>query len=529
MKRSYEQRLIHARLLHELLSNSVCKDPDKTALIIEGKAYSYGRFYDAAMNLAGHLRMMGVERGDRVVIFMDNTWPSMVSVYGAQMSGAVFVLVNPLTKADKLGYIVEDSGARVLLTDSHLARVFLGISPRILSRLTIICSNYSGKVDTVQGMSLLDFERLIAEEVPGSVLPALIPLDLAALIYTSGSTGFPKGVMHTHQSMVFSVRSLVEYLRLNSTDRIFLALPMAFDYGLYQLLMAMTVGATLVVERSFTYLGLVLKRLWEQEITCLPAVPTVFSMLIAAHHKNALSFPSIEIVTSTAADLPAEQIPELMEIFPNALIFKMYGLTECKRVSYLDPERLKDKPTSVGRAIPGTEILLLDEEGDPVQPGEVGILHVRGPHIMLGYWRMPERSREMLKPGPLPGERILCTHDRFRMDEDGDLYFLGRSDDIIKSRGEKVSPVEVERVVHQLDGVCEAAVVAAPDELLGEAIILYVSVEEGYCLSVSDIKRHCIAHMENFMIPKHIYIRASLPKTANGKIDKLKLAQESQS
>jgi acyl-CoA synthetase (AMP-forming)/AMP-acid ligase II len=369
------------------------------------------------------------------------------------------------------------------------------------------------------------FDDLIEQCSPLQEPVHVIPNDLAALIYTSGSTGNPKGVMHTHQTMVFAAWSLIEYLRLNEADRILLVLPIAFDYGLYQLLMTVKLGATLIVERSFTFPAQIYARILDEKATVFPGVPTIFAMLISAHKREKLCFPSVTTVTNTAAALPADFVPHLREIFPNALIFKMYGLTECKRVSYLEPELLSAKPTSVGKAIPGTEVYLLSLEGNTVPTGEAGILYVRGPHIMLGYWKQPELSAKMLKDGAWPGERVLCTHDWFRMDDEGYLYFVGRSDDIIKSRGEKISPVEVENVLHGIQGIKEVAVVGMPDEILGQAVCAFVVLDQGQTLSDRLIKKECLARLENFMVPKKIVVLDELPKTNTGKTDKQALSE----
>ena len=251
-----------------------------------------------------------------------------------------------------------------------------------------------------------------------------------------------------------------------------------------------------------------------------PGVPTVYSTLLSMHERSPLAFPSVQRVTNTAAALPPSFHDSLREVFPNALIFRMYGLTECKRVSYLEPELLELKPTSVGRAIPGTETMVLDAEGSPVEPGETGVLHVRGPHVMAGYWRQPEQTAQMLVDGPVPGERMLCTHDHFTIDDEGYLYFVGRSDDIIKSRGEKVSPAEVEDALYAIEGVREAAVIGAPDELLGEAIHAYVALEEGAELTERDIIARCRERLEGFMVPSEVVFLDELPKTATGKIRK---------
>jgi long-chain acyl-CoA synthetase len=507
------------RLLHDALLASAQRAPARTAAIIEGVPHRYGELLDSARRLASALQARGVQRGDRVAVYLDNTWPCVVSIYAVLLAGGVFLLINPQTKADKLAFILRDSGARLLLSDGHLASVFQEALSQLPQPIPVICSGKSPP-------AVEAFDEVLRASPPSDPVPS-IPLDLAALIYTSGSTGDPKGVMQTHQSMVFATESLIEYLRLSEDHRLLCVLPLAFDYGLYQLLMAVRLGATLVLERSFTYPAAVMQRMREHSVTVFPGVPTIFAMLLSAHGREKLCFPSVTRLTNTAAALPDDYVPRLREIFPNALIYKMYGLTECKRVCYLEPELVDAKPGSVGKAIPGTEVFLLSADGKPVPPGEVGILHVRGPHVMLGYWKRPDLSAHMLKPGRLPGERVLCTHDYFRMDRDGFLYFVGRSDDIIKTRGEKVSPVEVENVLHGIAGVREAAVVGVPDALLGEAVRAYVVLEPGTTLNEKKIRAHCLARLENFMVPRDIVIVETLPKTATGKISKRALLQHS--
>ena len=497
--------------------------PHKTAVVVEGKGITYYELLDSVRRMANALLARGLKRGDRVAVYMDNTLPCIISIYAVSLAGGVFLVINPQTKPDKLEYIIKDSGAKILLSDAHLGEQLLAALPLLEHVQHVICSgsqeNLKNLNDSVT-RKIESFNNVIEMSDNISYKVETIPNDLAALIYTSGTTGNPKGVMHTHLSMTFALGSLIEYLRLNEEHVILNVLPFAFDYGLYQLLMAIHIGATLILERSFTYPAVVFKRIEEYNITVFPGVPTIYSMLISAHRRKPLSFPSITRITNTAAALPADYISTLKEIFPNALIYKMYGLTECKRVCYLEPELLDEKPTSVGKAIPGTETLLLTKDGGIAKPGESGILHVRGPHIMLGYWKQPELSAHMLKEGELPGERILCTHDWFYRDDEGFLYFVGRSDDIIKTRGEKVSPVEVENVLHGIEGVREAAVIGVPDDVLGESIRAYVSLNEGYNLTEREIRKICLSRLENFMVPQEIVIIDELPKTATGKISK---------
>jgi acyl-CoA synthetase (AMP-forming)/AMP-acid ligase II len=325
--------------------------------------------------------------------------------------------------------------------------------------------------------------------------------------------------------MVFAAGSISEYLRLDASDRILGLLPLAFDYGLYQLLMSARLGATLVLERSFVFPAQTVRRVEEEGVTVFPGVPTVYATLISMSEREPLELPSVRRVTNTAAALlPAFQ-DGLRRLFPNALVFAMYGLTECKRVSYLEPELLEEKPSSVGRPIPGTEAMVLRTDGTPVAPGETGILYVRGPHVMAGYWRQPELTAEMLVDGPVPGERMLCTHDHFTVDEDGFLYFVGRTDDIIKTRGEKVSPLEVENALVGIRGVSEAAVVGVPDETLGEAIHAYVVLASEAELTSQEVIAACRLTLEAFMVPQHVTFLDELPKTDSGKVRKKSLLE----
>jgi long-chain acyl-CoA synthetase len=514
---------IPQRLLGEALLISARKYPSKTAIIVKTKEYSYSDLKESAEKLAAHLVLSGIKKGDRVAVYMNNSWQSIVSIYGITLSGAAFLVINPQTKADKLQYILNDSGARILVSESiqnnELSQALGGTT----DILELIISGDLNKVTKFPGIKITDFEETITRNTSAIVFPKAIPNDLAALIYTSGSTGFPKGVMMTHQSMVFTSWSLIEYLRLSEEDRIILLLPLAFDYGLYQLLMAVTIGGSLIVEQSFTFQASVYKQIETYKPTVFPGVPTIYAMMIAANKKTGLSFDCIKKVTNTAAALPSEFIPDLKKIFPQALIFKMYGLTECKRVCYLEPELVDIKTSSVGKAIPGTEVFLLSPEGNPVPAGEKGILHIRGPHVMLGYWHKEELSKEMLRQGNLPGERILCSNDWFKMDDEGFLYFLGRTDDIIKTRGEKVSPAEIENIIYKISGIREVAIIGIPDEIMGEKIIAYVTTHGQAVIGEKEVLKECMSRLELFMIPQQVIFLDEMPKSSNSKIDKKEL------
>lgn len=505
------------RLLHETLERTAHLLPDKTAIVCDDETLTFRELDDRSNSLAAFLQSNGVARGDRVAVFMENSIEAAVAIYAILKAGAAFVLVNPQTKQDKLAYVLRNCDAKALVFASSLTAV--AREAVALANVALLVTSGADPSDAQAPAHAHRFASAIAfPDRPPQ--PKTISLDLAALIYTSGSTGNPKGVMHTHQSMLFALCSIAEYLELSSDDVILNVLPLAFDYGLYQLLMAVYVGAQLVLERSFTYPGVVLRKLRSHGVTVFPGVPTTFAMLTSTDIQHSSCVESVRRVTNTGAALPPAYLTGIQRVFPNAAIYAMYGLTECKRVSFLPPEKLAKKPESVGKAIPGTETLLLSPEGEPVPTGAAGILHVRGAHMMLGYWNDPDATAKMLVPGPYPGEKLLRTGDWFKMDEEGDLYFLGRSDDIIKSRGEKISPVEIEAALLRVEGVREAAVIGVPDDVLGEAVKAFVTLHTDVQLSVQQIQREVRAYLEAFMIPKEIVVVDKLPTSLNGKFVK---------
>jgi long-chain acyl-CoA synthetase len=322
----------------------------------------------------------------------------------------------------------------------------------------------------------------------------------------------------THQNVVAAATSITAYLENTPDDVILNVLPISFDYGLYQVLMAVKVGATLVLEQSFAYPQAIFARMTAERVTGLPLVPTMAALILQMRDLAPGTFPHLRYITNTAAVLPPAHIARLQTLFPTARLYSMYGVTECKRCTYLPPAELARRPGSVGIAIPDTEAYVVDEHGARVAPGVVGELVIRGAHVMKGYWENPEATARALRPGPHPWEKVLHTGDLFRADADGFLYFVARRDDIIKTRGEKVSPKEVENALYALPGIREAAVVGVPDPVLGLALKAVVAADPQAKLTAHDVIRHCARHLEDFMVPKMVEFRDALPKTESGKI-----------
>lgn len=505
-------------LLQHWFERHVRERGEHVALICDGQRYSYAQLDAQAQALAVTLQGAGLQRGDRVAIYLENCVEAVVSIFATLKAGGVFMPVNPQVKADKLSYLLNDSEAHVLIAHGTFATTLdVALQTASALRTLIVVQPTAGRIAGHQVMSFADAVLAKSGELRQS---PTIDQDLASIIYTSGSTGDAKGVMVTHLNMVTAATSISTYLGLRSDDLILNVLPIAFDYGLYQILMATRVGATLVLQRSLAFPVKVLETLARERVTVLPGVPTVFSMLLNLSSFKSHDLSALRLVTNTAAALSEAQIREIRVSFPTATLFSMYGLTECKRVTYLPPEQLDIRPMSVGRGMPNEEVWLIDEDGKRLPNGSTGELVVRGSHVMRGYWRKPRQTAERLKPGEWPGEMYLHTGDIFRTDEEGYLYFVARKDDIIKSRGEKVSPREVENVLYKLDGVLEAAVIGVADEVLGEAVKAFIVLKEGYAWTERDVIKHCLAHLESFMAPKQVAFMDGLPRTDTGKITK---------
>jgi amino acid adenylation domain-containing protein len=509
--------------VEEYLSASARTFGDKVALVARGRRLTFAELEALSDRIATALKDGGIKRGDRVLVFMDNCWEAVVSIFAVLKAGAVFSPVNPSTKSDKLAYVASNCRAAAILTHGRLLQVVIE-AVKSCETVSLMMVANAGKGGLPDGYA--SFEA--ACDTPCGPPPRSgINLDLAMLIYTSGSTGFPKGVMMTHQNIDAAATSITTYLGNTSDDVILAVLPISFDYGLYQVLMAAKLGATLVLEKSFAFPQAILNRIREEKVTGFPLVPTMDALLLQMKDLQPGEYAMLRYITNTAAALPPAHIARLQELFPTTALFSMYGLTECKRCTYLPPAELTRRPGSVGIAIPGTEAYVVGDDGLPLPFGSTGELVIRGPHVMKGYWENSSATEKALRPGPLPQEMVLYTGDLFRTDEEGFLYFVGRKDDIIKTRGEKVSPKEVENVLYALSGVREAAVVGVPDPVLGLAIKAVVALDSFAGLSAADVIRHCARHLEDFMVPKLVEFRDQLPKSENGKIARRQIEAES--
>ena len=510
-------------MLRDFLTQSALRSPGVQAISAGGATLTYGHLAHDATAVAHSLSASGVQAGDRVVVFSPNTITATVGFWAVVMCGAVVVMINPRTPTHKLAWVLKDADAAALITDESL----VGVAATGVTKLRAVI--VAGPPSALADLSHLAHSVTLDDAVAAGSqadddLPVRAGTDLAALVYTSGSSGEPKAVMVTHGNVAAAATAISSYLNLTCRDVLLCALPLSFDYGLYQMIMSVQAGARLVLERSFDLPGQILNTIVREGVTVFPGVPTMFAMLARLPSPERWDLIGVRTITSTGSALATEQVAWLRGAFPRARIFSMYGLTECKRCTYLPPVDLERKPGSVGVAIPGNEIWLVDVEDRVVAAGEVGELVVRGPTVMAGYWRRPEETARRLRPGPDPGELVLYTGDLCRLDDEGYLYFVSRMDDVIKSRGEKVAPAEVEAALRSSPGVLEAAVVGRPDEVLGQAVHAYVVVDNRSQVTPAVLRAACCERLEPFMVPQTIEIVDTMPRTVNGKIEKAALA-----
>ena len=386
-------------VVDELLALTAARSPDKTALICGDRRLSYADVNRECDRVVALLRAGGLQRGDRVAIHLDNSVEAVVAIFATLRVGAAFVVVNSTVKAAKLNYMLNDCRASALFCDGRRVPMLdelRGATPHLRTVVSV-----GGKFPAHTECVFIDFSstpQVGRPDSPGS--GNRIDIDLAALVYTSGSTGYPKGIMLTHLNITSAAESIASYLENTEDDVILSVLSLAFTYGLYQVLMAFKLGATVVLERSFAYPHPVLETVAREGVTGLPIVPTIAAMLLQLD-LDRYDLTNLRYMTNAGAALPTPHITELRRRLPHVRLYSMYGLTECARVSYLPPDEIDARPDSVGKGMPNQEMYIVDEDGRRLASG-VGELVIRGAHVMKGYWELPDETDRVLQPGPCP-------------------------------------------------------------------------------------------------------------------------------
>ena len=524
-----------ATLLPELVTLAAQQRPGAIALTYGPDHWTYAELADAMTTLASGLLEQGLQRADRVGIYLEKRFETVVASFATPLAGAVFVPINPLLKADQVAHILRDCNVRVLITSPERLASLTAVlrnCPDVQHVVLCAPANTQAAAETAHWAVTLWQDLLTSPRQPGH---RVIDTDLAAILYTSGSTGQPKGVMLSHRNLVTGAKSVASYLDNQPNDTLLAALPLSFDAGFSQLTTAFHVGARVVL-LNYLMPRDVLKALAHEKVTGLTAVPPLYLQLVSLDWPDAIG-ENLRYFANTGGHLPRDALAKMRQRVPKAAPFLMYGLTEAFRSTYLPPQDVDRKPDSIGRAIPNAEVLVLRDDGSPCAPDEPGELVHRGALVAMGYWNDAEKTAERFKPLPpdTPGrplglqlpEIAVFSGDTVRRDVEGFLYFVGRRDEMIKTSGYRISPTEVEDILYGTGLVSECIAFGVPHETLGQAIYIIATCH----LSIRDtaensLMHQCRSRMPAYMLPAAIeWVEEPLPRNANGKIDRALLAQ----
>jgi acyl-CoA synthetase (AMP-forming)/AMP-acid ligase II len=488
--------------------------PRRAALVSLDETTCYRDLADAVRMCGRGLASLGLRRGDRVALLLDNSVHYVAAYFGTLLAGYVAVPLNTDITPRWLAYVLEDCDVSALIYDRRLTgRVGPVISGMRKPPETISLRMDSG--EDVSGRVCSLWEDMIGKAGGQGGFPEGKPDELAVILYTSGTTGTPKGVMLSHENLAANTESIVSYLQLQPADRVMAVLSFNYSYGNSLLLTHMAAAGSVVIDNRFAYPNAVLKRMQDTDCTGFSGVPSTFGFLLHRSAFRKMSFPALRYVTQAGGGMSPAMTQELKRILPGVKIFIMYGQTEASaRLSYLDPDLLERKLGSIGKAIPGVELSLVREDGSPAAAGETGEIVARGGNIMLGYWNAAEETGNVLRDGRL------FTGDLAWRDEDGFFFIVGRKKDIIKSSAYRISPKEIEDVLMESGFIDEAAVIGIEDELLGEAVKACIVLKEGVRKNASDVVDYCKSRLATYKIPKHVEFFRNLPKTRSGKIKK---------
>jgi len=518
-------------LLADTLSATASRFPTRPALRFGSADLTYSDTLDGARAVAALLLDSGLGRMDRVAIYAEKRFETVIAMYAAALAGGVYVPVNPLLKAEQVGHIAKDCAARVLVTTRErlpLLEDLLLSTPSI--KTVLVMGDANGLESPRPELTICAWPNY----GPGVRSPGghrVIDSDVAAILYTSGSTGRPKGVVLSHRNIVAGAQSVSEYLALTEEDRLLAVLPLSFDYGMNQVTSAFLRGAVVVL-MNHLFAKDVIAAVDKHRITGLAAVPPLWIQLAQLKWPDSVT-EHLRYITNTGGAMPRDTLEKLRAALPRTKPFLMYGLTEAFRSTYLPPSEVDRRPDSIGKAIPNAEILVVRPDGTPCDANEPGELVHRGVHVALGYWNDPEKTAERYKPvpGQDPGlvipELAVWSGDTVRRDEEGFLYFVGRRDEMIKTSGYRVSPTEVEEAIYSMNLVGEVAAMGIKHPQLGQAIALVTALPTSPDVTPEAIKAECQKRLPTFMVPHHIEISpAALPRNPNGKIDRKALSTE---
>ena len=523
-----------AILLPELIALSAERFPEAPALTDDTGTYAYGHLQEAVSRFSDGLIALGIKRGERVAIYLEKRFETVVASFGAPAAGAVFVPLNPLLKAEQVAYILRDCNVRILLTSAERLPVLYDVLQTCADLRHVVVLGSPESLPDSDSVNFVGWSDLLKQ--PSVAGHRVIDTDVVSILYTSGSTGKPKGVVLSHRNMVAGAKSVASYLDNRADDTLLAALPLSFDAGFSQLTTAFHVGARVVL-LNYLLPRDVIKALDREKITGLTAVPPLYLQLVGLTWPESIA-EYLRYFATTGGRMPRETLLALRQKLPKSKPFLMYGLTEAFRSTYLPPGEIDRRPDSIGKAIPNAEILVLREDGTECAPDETGELVHRGALVGLGYWNDPEKTAERYRPLPIGvggreaglviPEIAVFSGDNVRRDEEGFIYFVGRRDEMMKTSGYRVSPTEVEEIIYATKRVGECVAFGVDDDRLGQAIQVIVTPPPGIeGVDVSGLIVECRNRMPAYMVPTGIDVRnGPLPRNPNGKIDRKALSTE---
>lgn len=505
--------------INHFLENAAKKYPDKKAIWYRDKWMTYGQINVLSNKLANYLKEVKVQKGDRVAILYENSFDYVISYFAVLKVGAVDVSLNTETTVGTLTHALNDSGAKAIITNKRHGRYLIPALKKTPELREVI----TDQQDLSEYEEIGHCNQVRLRDIYNSGNPAhpgvrCIDVDLASIIYTAGSMGTPKGVMLTHLNLVSNTRSVIEYLELTENDRIMVVLPFFYIFGKSLLHTHFCIGGSVVIDNRFIFPQVILETMRRTNVTGFAGVPSTFLILLNRSGIKEFKFDSLRYVAQAGGSMLPSVQQEVAKVFSPARLFVMYGSTEgAPRLSYLDPSMLNAKSGSIGKAVSNVELFVADDNGKRLSTNKVGEIVARGSNIMVGYWNDPIETTKVMRNG------LYYTGDLGRMDEDGYIYIVGRSKDIIKVGGFRVNAKEIEDVLLEINEISEVAVKGVEDSILGEAIKAYIVVRENTELTEEKVKNSLRTMLPSYKQPTYIQFVKSLPKNKFGKILKTEL------
>ena len=506
-------------LVHQFLEKSANKFPDKESVVYNQQRISFRELDNLANQLANRLLEVGIKKGDRVAFVLENSVQYIVSFFAVLKMGGITVAQNTLSGGSYLKEVFSDSEISAVITQKLFAQKVRFAIENLDSLVGVLITEDCPAFEEWVQTTVTTFDEILSDQVVGRPNIEIDEREIACIVYTSGSTGKPRGVTLSHLNLVSNTHSIIEYLPLDSTDRVMAILPFSYSYGQSVLLTHLGVGACLVINNKFAFPKVVLDQMVEEKCTGFSGVPTNFILLLTRTDIKEREFPNLRYVTQAGGAMAPAIVKELRKsLAGHVKIYIMYGQTEASpRLSYFCLDDHPQKLGSIGKAIPNVKLLIKTSDGRVAKSGEEGEIIASGDNIMRGYWGQEKETAMVLKSDGLQ------TGDLGKIDEEGFIYIVGRSKEMIKSGANRFNAKEIEEVLYSHEGIQEVAVIGIPDEIMGEAVKAFISVNSSCELDEKKIILFCRKNMAPFKVPKFVTILPSLPKNSSGKIMKKNL------